>query len=117
MKANFINCVLCGALFGFGVVTSGVAGPGPQQVFAPVKTMAAAKKIPVGSRIALSCDNGGPVTVVTVGKDRDYLKGFTCPVSKRLYRFSPGGGSHASDQFIYKSEDGFTAHLLTLGKL
>ena len=117
MKTNFIIHILFGALLSFGVITSAVAGPGPHQVFTPVKTMTAAKKIPVGSRIALSCDNGGPVTIVTVGKDRDYLKGFTCPVSKRLYRFSPGGGAHGSDQFIYKSEDGFSAHLLTLGKL
>lgn len=117
MKSNIIIRLLFSVLLTFGAVTTVSAGPGPQQVFRPVQTMEAAKKIPVGSRIALSCDNGGPVTVVTVDKDREYLKQFKCAVSKRLYRFSPGGGANSPDQFIYKADNGMTAHLLTLGKL
>lgn len=117
MKTNIITRILCTALLTFGLITSALAGPGPHEVYTPVKTMPEAQKIPVGSRIALSCDNGGPVTIVTVEAGRDYLKGFTCPVSKKLYRFSPGGGGHTADQFIYKTDDGLTAHLLTLGKI
>lgn len=111
----FTRALSIALLAGFFTV-SAMAGPGPQQVFVRVKTKTQAQEIPVGSQIALSCNNG-PVTIVTVEKDRDYLKGFTCPVSKRLYRYSPGGGARGGDQFIYKSDDGFTAHLLTLGKL
>lgn len=89
---------------------------GPREVYRPVTTMAAAQGLPVGSRIAFSCDNGGPVTVVTVDKDRNYLKSFTCPVSKRVYRLSPGGSGHGSD-LIYQAKGGYTAHLLSLGKI
>jgi hypothetical protein len=117
MKTNIFIRILFSTLLTFGVVTSALAGPGPHEVYTPVKTMPEAQKLPIGSRIALSCDNGGPVSIVTVEKDRGYLKGFTCPVTKRLYRVSPGGGARSGDQFIYRTDDGFTAHLLTLGKL
>ncbi len=105
------------ALFIVTLAPQAQAGPGPQQVYRPVATMTAAEQIPVGSKIAFSCDNGGPVTVVTVDKDRSYLKGFTCPVSKRVYRLMPGGGGRAADQFVYQAKGGYTAHLLSLGKL
>lgn len=108
---------LAAALFIVTLAPSANAGPGPQQIYRPVMTMTAAQGIPVGSRIAFSCDNGGPVSVFTVDKDRSYLKGFTCPVSKRLYRLMPGGGGHAPDQFIYEAKGGYKAHLLTLGKI
>src|SRR5690349_13974526 len=62
MNTNGIIRIFFVALLSFGVITPAVAGPGPHQVYTPVRTMSAAKKIPVGSRIALSCDNGGPVT-------------------------------------------------------
>lgn len=117
MKTNIIIRILFSVLLTFGVITSAVAGPGPHEVYTPVKTMTEAQKIPIGSRIALSCDNGGPITVVTVEKDRDYLKGFKCPVTGRLYHFAPGNGAHGGEQFVYRSDDGFTAHLLSLGKI
>jgi hypothetical protein len=105
------------ALFIVTLAPQAQAGQGPQQIYRPVMTMTAAQQIPVGSKIAFSCDNGGPVTVVTVDKERSYLKGFTCPVSKRVYRFSPGGSGHTAYQFVYRAKGGFSAHLLTLGKL
>ncbi len=104
-------------VFAVALVSEAQAGPGPQQIYRPVMTMTAAQQLPVGSKIAFSCNNGGPVTVVTVDKERSYLKGFTCPVSKRVYRFSPGGGGRTADQFVYQAKGGYTAHLLTLGKL
>ena len=107
---------LAAALFIITLAPQAQAGPGPQQIYRPVVTMSAAQEIPVGSRIALSCDNGGPVSVFTVDKDRSYLKGFTCPVSKRYYRLMPGGGAR-SGEIVYQAKGGYTAHLLTFSKL
>jgi hypothetical protein len=117
MKNNIIIRALFSAILTFGLITSAVAGPGPREVYAPVKTVAQAQEIPIGSRIALSCDDGGPVTIVTVEKDRDYLKGFTCPVTHRVYHFAPGGGGRGGDQFVYRADNGLTAHLLSSGKI
>lgn len=116
MKKNVITHLILGSIFYGGVQTAALAGP-THEIYKPVKTVTQARKLPVGTRIALSCDNGGPVTIVTIDEKRDYMRGFTCPVSKNLYRFSPGGGAHGSDLFLYKTDSGLTAHLLTLGKL
>lgn len=86
------------------------------EIYRPVMTMTAAKQIPVGSKIAVSCEAGGPVTVFTVDKDRSYLKSFTCPVTKRLYRVTQGGSGHGADQFVYEAKGGYRARLLTVGK-
>lgn len=121
-KLHKAGVALFAALFIVALTPAAQASPneyyrqGPREVYRPVTTMAAARELPVGSRIAFSCDNGGPVTIVTVDKSRSYLKSFTCPVSKRVYRVSPGGAGHGAD-LVYQAKGGYTAHLLTLGKI
>lgn len=83
--------------------------------YVPVVEMKAAQEIPVGSQIAITCNSGGPVTILTVDEERSYLKGFTCPVSKRVYTVVNSGRA-GNTGFAYKSDDGFTARLLTVGK-
>lgn len=85
------------------------------QSFVPVVEMKAAQEIPVGTQIAVSCNSGGPVTILTVDEDRSYLKGFTCPVTKRVYSVSTGGRAGGTG-FVYKSEGGFTARILVMSK-
>jgi hypothetical protein len=116
-KLKKFVAALFAALFVVTLAPAAKAGPSSPEVFRPVMTMTTAKQIPVGSKIALSCDNGGPVTVVTVNKDRSYLKGFTCPVSKRRYHVRQGGSGHTPDQFDYQATGGYTAHLLSYRKL
>ena len=82
--------------------------------YVPVVEMKAAQEIPVGSQIAITCNSGGPVTILTVDEERSYLKGFTCPVTKRVYKVS--GGRAGESGISYKTEDGFTARLLVPGK-
>ena len=82
--------------------------------YVPVVEMKAAQEIPVGSQIAIACNSGGPVTIITVDEERSYLKGFTCPVTKRVYKVS--GGRAGETGITYKTEDGFTARLLVVGK-
>ncbi len=83
--------------------------------YVPVVEMKAAQEIPVGSQIAIACNSGGPVTILTVDEDRSYLKGFTCPVSKRVYTVVNSGRA-GNTGIAYKSDDGFTARLLVVGK-
>lgn len=85
------------------------------QSFKPVVEMRVAQEIPVGSQIAISCNSGGPVTILTVDGERSYLKGFTCPVSKRVYTVVTGGRAGGTG-ITYKSEDGFTARLLVMDR-
>lgn len=84
------------------------------QSYKPVVEMKVAQEVPIGSKIAIACNNGGPVTILTVDADRSYLKGFTCPVTKRVYTVS--GGRSGGSGIVYKSEDGFTARLLVMDK-
>jgi len=108
---------LLAALFIVTLAPAAKAGPSGLEIYRPVMTMTQAMQIPVGSKIAIACDAGGPVTVVTVVKDRKYLKSFTCPVTKRVYHIVQTGGGHNADQFVYEAKGGYTAHLLTYGKL
>jgi predicted RNA-binding Zn-ribbon protein involved in translation (DUF1610 family) len=107
---------LIAAVFAITLASEAQAGPGPQQVFTPVKTMKQAQSLRPGSRIAISCGNCGGITTYTVDEGRSYLKGYTCPSCKRVYRVMPGGGGRAVDQFTLADKYGQIAHLSTGGK-
>jgi hypothetical protein len=90
------------------------AGPGPHQMYYPVKTQKQAQNLQVGQRIAISCGNCGGVTTITVDKDRSYLRGFACPLCKREFRIvQPGGGGRADaiGRFVYVDEASHIARL------
>ena len=93
------------------------AGPGNQQTYRPVTTMTVAASIPMGETITVSCGNCNGVTMMTVDKDRSYLKGFTCPSCKRKFRvISPGGGGKGTDIYVLEDADKHLAHLSVSGK-
>ena len=104
------------AVFAVGLASEAQAGPGPQQIFAPVKTMKQAQGLAPGSRIAISCGNCSGVTTYVVDKERSYMQGFTCPSCKRVYRVMPGGSGRAALQFTLADKEGHIAHLLAGGK-
>jgi hypothetical protein len=108
---------LVAAAFVVAITSGAQAGPGPQQVFTPVKTMKQAQSLKVGARIAVSCGNCGGVTTLTVDDERSYLRGFTCPSCKRAYHIMPGGGGRAADQLAYVDKAGQFARLSVAGKL
>jgi hypothetical protein len=114
MKTNIVRIVFT-ALLIISAAPLASAQRSNMQSFVPVVEMKAAQEIPVGTQIAVSCNSGGPVTILTVDKDRSYLKGYTCPVTKRVYTVSTGGRAGGTG-FVYKTEDGFTARILVMSK-
>jgi len=93
------------------------AGPGPRQVFTPVKTMKQAQALKPGTQIAISCGNCGGISTLTVDDDRSFMKGVTCPSCKHVFRIMPGGGGRSADQFTLVDKYGQLAHLASRGKL
>ena len=114
MKTNRLRTVIT-ALFIIAAAPLASAQRANIQSFQPVVEMTMAQEIPVGSKIAITCNSGGPVSILTVDAERSYLKGFTCPVTKRVYTVVTGGRAGGTG-FVYKSEDGFTARLLVMDK-
>ncbi len=109
--------LLVTAFFTMASASETKAGPGPQQVFTPVKTMKEALSIKAGTPIAISCGNCGNVTVFKADEEHSYMKGYTCPSCKRVYRVMPGGGGRAADQFVLADKYGQIARLSAAGKL
>ena len=50
------------------------AGPGPQQVYTPVKTRAEAEALPSNTKIAVTCPSCDAVSVSTVDKEKSHQK-------------------------------------------
>jgi hypothetical protein len=113
MKTNQLRTVITAFLI-IAAAPLASAQRAEMQSYKPVVEMKMAQEVPVGSKIAIACNSGGPVTILTVDADRSYLKGFTCPVTKRVYTVS--GGRDGGTGIVYKSEDGFTARLLVMDK-
>ncbi|MEO8352125.1 MAG: hypothetical protein ABI680_10370 [Chthoniobacteraceae bacterium] len=112
MKTNIITRILCSALLTFGVITSAVAGPGPQQIFRPVKTMKQAESIKPGHAIAFSCGNCGSMSVTVADKDRSYLRGHTCDNCKKKFVLRQNAHGETRGEFIYEDDAKHTATLL-----
>jgi hypothetical protein len=105
------------AVFALALATDAQAGPGPQQVFMPVRTMKQAQSLPVGTPITFSCGNCGAAVTTTVTADRSYLTGFTCPGCKHTFHvLSPGGGGKGTEVYTLVDNDGHLAHLAAAGK-
>jgi predicted RNA-binding Zn-ribbon protein involved in translation (DUF1610 family) len=94
------------------IVTQAQAGPGPQ-AFTPVKTAKQAESIKEGDRIAFHCGNCGTVTVLTVDKERSFLRGYTCPKCKLKFVMHQVGGQGGSvGSYVYEDGAGHSAKLL-----
>jgi transposase-like protein len=72
------------------------AGPGPQQIYVPVKTAAEAEALKADTKIAITCPSCNAVTVSTVDKNKSHMHGFSCPVCKHTFELEPVGSGKAS---------------------
>jgi len=72
------------------------AGPGPQQVFAPVKTHAEAEALKPQTKIAVTCPSCGAVSVSTVDKAKSQVHSFTCTMCKHTFEIEPVAGGKAT---------------------
>ncbi|MGB8166320.1 MAG: hypothetical protein WCF18_02445 [Chthoniobacteraceae bacterium] len=106
------------AVFAVALASEAQAGPGPQRIYMPIKTMKEAQSLKVGTSISYSCGNCGAVVTTVVTPERSYTKGFTCPGCKRAFRVvSPGGGGKGTDLYVLADSYGKFAHISTGGKL
>ncbi len=68
------------------------AGPGPQQVFRPVKSKQELSVLKPGTQIAHECPHCGAISISKVGKDHKDAEGHTCPVCKMTVTYRDTGG-------------------------
>lgn len=72
------------------------AGPGPQQIYVPVKSHAEAEALKPDTKIAVTCPSCGAVSVSTVGKDKSHMHSFTCQLCKHSFELEPVAGGKAT---------------------
>ena len=94
IKISQLLAVLCAV--SFTTATTAHAGPGPQQVYRPVKSYEAAAELAPKTKVAVSCPSCGAVSVSTVGKDKSHLKSFSCTVCQHNFEIVPTGSGKAS---------------------
>ena len=68
------------------------AGPGPGQVFQPVKSKQELSALRPGTQVAHECPHCGTITVSKVGKDQAHAESHTCPVCKMQITYRDTGG-------------------------
>ena len=79
------------------------AGPGPLQVYAPVKTHAEAEALKPKTKIAVTCPSCGAVSTSVVGKEKSHLHSFTCTMCKHSFEIVPvAGGKATSARLVCK---------------
>jgi len=83
------------AVFAVVLAASSFAGPGPQQIFTPVKDRKALSVLKPGSYVAHECPHCGAIHTQKVGKDESQAAGFTCPVCKMKFEYRDSGGGKA----------------------
>jgi predicted RNA-binding Zn-ribbon protein involved in translation (DUF1610 family) len=105
MKTKVIRRLIFGALLCTGLIATAVAGPGPREVFTQVKTVGQAANIQPGQVIAFACGNCGTMSVTVAGKDRSYLRSYTCPLCKKKFIVRDNGHGEAGGALMYESDD------------
>ena len=65
--------------------TSVLAGPGPHQVYTPLKSYAEAAALKPDTKIAVTCPSCGAVSLGSVDKSKSHLHSFTCTVCKHSF--------------------------------
>jgi predicted RNA-binding Zn-ribbon protein involved in translation (DUF1610 family) len=111
MKTKVIRRLIFDALLCTGLISTAVAGPGPREVFTQVKTVGQAANIQPGEVIAFACGNCGTMSVTVAGKDRSYLRSYTCPLCKKKFIVRDNGDAKAGASLTYESDDGRIATL------
>ena len=88
------------SVFLFAVIAaftfSAVAGPGPQDIYRPLRSKQELSALKAGTRIAHECPHCGSITVSKAQKDGSHAQGFTCPVCKMEYTYRDTGGGKGS---------------------
>src|SRR5215218_4903935 len=69
-----------------------LAGPGPQDVYQPLRSKQELTALKPGTRIAHECPHCGAITVSKAQKDKSHAEGFTCPVCKMELTYRDTGG-------------------------
>jgi predicted RNA-binding Zn-ribbon protein involved in translation (DUF1610 family) len=97
MKARFhIPQLLAIILAASALISSpAYAGPGPQQIFRPVKDLKALSVLTPGFHVSHECPHCGTIGISKVGTEKSHAKGFTCPECKRKYTFLESGSGKA----------------------
>lgn len=81
------------------------AGPGPEQVYRPVKDREALSALKPGTYVAHECPKCGTIGVTKASKDKSQAEGFTCPTCKMHYTFRDAGGGKAKAGYIACVDD------------
>jgi predicted RNA-binding Zn-ribbon protein involved in translation (DUF1610 family) len=115
-KNTILKRLLLGALFSLVIILP-TYGDSLYEIYAPVTTPTQARSIKPGTRVAFVCGGCGAVTTMTVGKDRSFLHGFTCPVCKRKFVTESLGGNVGSVGFSYDDDAGHHSKLLVMRHL
>lgn len=90
MKSLKLTLLLGAALAAMNLTA--FAGPGPGQVFQPVKSKQELSVLKPGTQVAHECPHCGTIAVSKVGKDRSHAESFTCPVCKMQITYRDTGG-------------------------
>ena len=90
MKSLKLNLLLGAAVAAMNLAA--FAGPGPQQVFQPLKSKQELSVLKPGTQVAHECPHCGTITVSKVGKDQAHAEGHTCPVCKMTITYRDTGG-------------------------
>lgn len=89
---------LVAALFAIGLLCaeSAQAGPGPQQIYTPIKSSQEADALPAKTKITVTCPSCGAITASTVDKEKSHMKSFACGMCKHTYEIVATGSGKAS---------------------
>ena len=95
MKLTFLLCAAVAALN-----VAALAGPGPQDVYRPIRSKQELSALKPGTRIAHECPHCGTITVTKAQKDKSHAEGFTCPVCKMELTYRDTGGGKGGRQTL-----------------
>lgn len=96
MKTHSMK-VYAAALAAFAFATASLqAGPGPHQVYVPLKSAAEAQALKPGTQIAVTCPACKAVSVAAVDKGKSHVHSFTCTVCKHSFDLEPVAGGKVS---------------------
>lgn len=74
-----------------------LAGPGPQQVFKPLKSKEEISALKPGSTVMHECPHCGTMTMSKVGDDKSHAESHTCPECKMKITYKATGGGKGPD--------------------
>ena len=81
------------------------AGPGPQDIYRPLRSKQELSALKPGTRIAHECPHCGSITISKAQKDGSHAQGFTCPVCKMEFTYRDTGGGKGGRQTLIDCVD------------